>query len=151
MKAAGVKGTTGRRIGGSGAFFDNAAQIHHGNPVCDLSHHREIVRNEEIGEPAMLLEIGEQVEYLSLHRYIERGDRLVAYDERRLHRESPRDTDPLPLASGEFMGIAASVAGIEPYLLQQGGDTIRNLRSRSQPMDLDPFGNGGPNRHTGIE
>ena len=69
--------------------LDDAAQVHHGHPVRDLPDHREVVRDEEVGEPAIALQVGEQVEHLRLDRHVERRDRLVADDEARARPRAP--------------------------------------------------------------
>ena len=92
-----------------GALLDDPAEIHHGDAMRDLAHHGEVVRDEEIGETPLALQVGEQVEHLRLYRHVQRRHRLVADDERRLDRERARDPDPLPLAAGELVRIAPGV------------------------------------------
>ena len=102
------------------------AEVHHGDAIGDVLHHREIVRDEQIGEPALLLQILQQVDHLRLHRDVERRHRLVAHDELGLHRERARDADALALTAGEFVRIARRVLGAQPDLLEQ-------LRARARP------------------
>jgi hypothetical protein len=45
--------------------------------VGDVADHREIVRDEEIGQAQHLLQVHEQVQHLGLHRDVERRNRLV--------------------------------------------------------------------------
>ena len=40
------------------------AEIHHRDAVGDVLHHREIVRDEDVGEPEALLQVAQQVEDL---------------------------------------------------------------------------------------
>ena len=47
-------------------------EIHHEDPVADMPDDAEIVRNEEIGEISLLLQILKQVDYLRLDRHVER-------------------------------------------------------------------------------
>ena len=56
------------------------AQVHDQHVVRDVAHHAEVVRDEEIGEPELALQVGEKVQHLRLHRDVERGDRLVGHD-----------------------------------------------------------------------
>ena len=86
--------------------LDNAAEIHDRNAIGDVAHDREIVRNEQIGELQLPLEILQQVDDLRLNRDVERRHRFVAHHEAGPQGKGPRDTDPLPLAAGEFMGVA---------------------------------------------
>ncbi len=74
--------------------------------IGDVSHYREIVRDEQICQPISALQFLEQVHDLALNRHVERRHRLVADDERRLHRERTRDADALALAAGELVRVA---------------------------------------------
>ena len=67
------------RVGG--AEFDEAAEIHDRDAVADMRDHGEVVADEDIGQPEVALQIGEQVEHVGLDRDIERGDDLVADDQ----------------------------------------------------------------------
>ena len=60
--------------------LDDAAAAHHRDPVGDVVDHRQIVRDEQIGEAELLLQVLQQIEDLRLHRNVERRDRLVADD-----------------------------------------------------------------------
>ena len=65
------------------------AQIHHRDPVADVLHHRQVVGDEQVGQPQPLLQVLQQVDHLRLHRHVERGDRLVADDQLRLAPPAP--------------------------------------------------------------
>ena len=79
--------------------LDDLPQIHHGDAVADVLHHRKVVRDEEVGELEPILELLEEVDDLRLDRDVEGRDRLVAHDELRLDRERAGDPDPLTLAA----------------------------------------------------
>ena len=91
------------------ADLDDAADVHDRDPVGDLADHREVVRDEDVGEVELVLEALQQVQDLRLHRDVERRDRLVADDQLRLERERARDADPLPLAARELVRVAVVV------------------------------------------
>ena len=74
------------------------SQVHDTNAVADVLDDGEVLGDEEVGEPQLLLEIVEQVEDLALDRDVERRDRLVAHDEVRVEREGTGDADALALA-----------------------------------------------------
>ena len=95
-----------QRVGRRG--LDDAAEIHHGDAVGDVLHHREIVGDEDVGEAEPLLQVAQQVEDLRADRDVERRHRLVADDQLRLDRERAGDRDALALAAGEFVRIAAA-------------------------------------------
>jgi hypothetical protein len=63
------------------------------------------VRNEEISEPEIFLEIDQQIEILRLDRAIERRYRFVANHKLGAQDERSCDTDSLPLTAGEFVWI----------------------------------------------
>ena len=89
-----------------------------------MLHHREIVRDEDVGEAEAPLQVAQQVEHLRLDRDVERRDRLVADDQLRLDRERAGDRDALALAAGELVRIALREARLEPDQLQQLGDAL---------------------------
>ena len=82
------------------------AEVHHRDPVADVAHDRQVVGDEQVGQPESVLEPLEQVDDLGLDRDVERADRLVGDDEVGVERERPGDADALPLAAGELVRIA---------------------------------------------
>ena len=46
-------------VGGAG--LDQLAEIHHRHRVGDVAHHRKVVRDEEIRQPQLVLQVFEQV------------------------------------------------------------------------------------------
>ena len=61
--------------------FNETSQIHDPNEVRYPLDDRDIVADEEEGQPQVCLQFCEEIQHLRLHRDIERGDRLVGYDE----------------------------------------------------------------------
>ncbi len=84
--------------------FDDFAEIHHRDPVAHVLDHAEIVGDEEVGEPVLLLEFEKEVQHLRLHRDIEGGNGLITDDEAGFQGEGPGDPDPLALAPGNSKG-----------------------------------------------
>ncbi len=82
-----------------GTELDDAAEIHHRDPVADMRDHGEVVRDEQIGEAELAAQGGEQFDDLRLDRNIQRGDRLVADDEVRMQHQRAGDADALALAA----------------------------------------------------
>ena len=70
-----------------GCELDDLAEIHHRDPVGDVADDGEVVRDEEIGEVELLLQLDQKVEDLRLDRDVECRDRLVGDDELRLQDE----------------------------------------------------------------
>ena len=86
----------------------------------EVAHDAEVVRDEEVRDLALGLQLDEQVEDRGLHGDVERGGRLVADDEARLAGERARDRDALLLAARELAGgWAQSVAVGEAHGLDQ--------------------------------
>ena len=82
----------------------------------------EVVGDEQVADPELPLQVGEQVQHLGLDRDVERGDRLVADDHPRLRGERPGDRDPLALAARQLQRAPRQVLLLEADHLQQLGD-----------------------------
>ncbi len=108
---------------GFGQFHD-FAEVHDHHAAADVLDHGEIVRNEQIGDAALLLEVAQQVDDLRLHGDVERADGFVADDEFGFHGEGAGDADALALAAAEFVGITPGVRGVQPDGLEQFGDAL---------------------------
>ena len=67
--------------------LDDLAQVHHRDAVADVLHDRKVVRDEEVRDAVLALQIDEQVHHLRLDRHVERAHRLVADDELRAQRQ----------------------------------------------------------------
>ena len=98
------------------------AEVHYGDAIGDVFHNREIVADEDVGQPEALLQRAHQVDDLRLDRHVERGDRLVGHDQLGLDRERAGDRQALALAAGEFVRIAARMVGPQPDQLEQLAD-----------------------------
>jgi hypothetical protein len=68
--------------------LDDLSEIHDGDPVADVLDHREIMRNEEVGELQLLLQVPQQIDDLRLDGDVERRDGLVEHDEARIEHQS---------------------------------------------------------------
>jgi hypothetical protein len=60
------------------ADLDQPAEIHHADPRRHEAHDRQIVGDQEIGQPEPILQVAHQVENLRLDRDVERRGRFVA-------------------------------------------------------------------------
>ena len=101
------------------ADLDGLAEVHDHHPIGDVADDVEVVGDEDVREPEVLLEVLQQVQDLRLHRDVERRHRLVADDQLRVDRERPRDADPLALAAGELVREAVVVLGVQADDLEQ--------------------------------
>ena len=90
---------------GSPPDLHDFAQIHHDNPVAHVSHHVEIVRNEQVGQAECVLQGPEQIEHLGLDRLIECRHRLIENDDLGRQRNGSRYIDALALAARKLVRI----------------------------------------------
>ena len=57
------------------------------------------MRDEQVGQPVLFLEILEQIDHLRLDRDVKCGDWLIANDEVRLNSKGTRNPDALALSA----------------------------------------------------
>jgi hypothetical protein len=112
------------------AELGKVAEIHHRDAVADVLDDREVVRDEQIGEPELLLQIHHQVDDLGLDRHVERRDRLVRDEEPRVGRERARDADALTLTARELVRVAEHLLAGQADLLEQPGDLLVTIVAR---------------------
>src|SRR6056297_161662 len=127
------------------AELGDFSEVHHGDAVTDVPDDTDIVRDEQIRDILLGLDIVEKVEYLGLDAHVERGDRLVTDDELRLDGERVGDGDPLLLAARELVGVLARGVAGEPdsfeelsdafVFLLAGRDVVALHRSADDPTD----------------
>ena len=85
QQRAACKDAAGRRTRcATGPVSIDPAEIHHGDPIAQAAHHRQIVADEQHRKAKPRAQIGEQRQHLRLHRDVERGDRFVGHQEIRL-------------------------------------------------------------------
>ena len=101
------------------ADLDEPPEVHDRDPVGDLAQHGEVVRDEDVRQLEVLLQVAEEVQHLRLDRDVERRHGLVAHDQLRRERERARDADALPLAARELVRVAVVVLGAEADALEQ--------------------------------
>ena len=135
----------------------HAAEIQHDDPVGDVAHHRQIVRDEQVGQAQPLLQPDHQVDDLRLDVHVQRRDRLVADHEHRLHRQRAGDRDALALAAGEFVRKPRGGLRRQANQVQQFADPRARLRGAAWPARAGAAGRRGSRppscagsaRHTG--
>ena len=72
---------------------------------------------------------------LRLHRDVERRDRLVGDDERRIQRERAGQADALALSAAELVRIPRELRPVEPDQLEQLRDARTSLRLAPDAVD----------------
>lgn len=79
--------------------FDETPEIHHGDPVSDVTNHSEVVRHKEIRKPELGAQPHEQVDDAGPDRHVEGRDGLIEDQQLGFERQRSRDADPLPLTT----------------------------------------------------
>src|SRR5271155_1260888 len=112
--------------------FDDLAPAHDRDRVAHLRRDAQIMRDEKHRDPEPFTNVAEQAQDLRLHRYVERRYRFVGDQHLRVECERARESDALPLSSGEFVRIAHGCTRVE-------ADPLAELQ-RALPC----FGRRGP-------
>ncbi len=133
------------------ALLDDPAQVHHGDPVADVAHDRQVVGDEEEGQPEPGLEVGEEVDDLGLGGHVQRAHRFVAHEEPGPGGERPGDGDPLALTSGEFVRSPVQGVAAQADLVEELGHPLVALAARQPVVDLERFAHDVVHAHAGVE
>src|SRR5690348_4009255 len=96
-----------------------------------MAHDTEVMRDEEVGQPHLLLQLLHEVENLSTDRDVESADRLVGDDELGLGADGARDGDALALAAAELVRIAVNQIRVEADLIEQLLGALANVFARA--------------------
>src|SRR5579859_1015742 len=131
--------------------LDDLADVHHRHAIADVAHHRQIVRDEQIREVELPLQLFEQVDDLRLDRDVEGRDGLVAHDEARLHRERAGDADALPLAARELVRVPIGEVRIESNDAQQLLDALLLFPAPRQIVNLQWLADDAADRHARVQ
>src|SRR2546427_4765208 len=131
-------------------FYD-LAEIHDRYPVADMLNHSEIVRDEEIGELHLLLKLLEQIDNLGLNGDIQGRDGLVRDDKPGTHGQGTGNTDPLPLAAAELMGITIVMILPQTHLLEKLHHPVSLLLPLGQFMDLQSLAHNVAHPHARVK
>ena len=115
-----------------GSRLDDAAEIHDGDMIADVPHDPQVVRDEEIGKTAFRLNVLQQVDDLRLDRDVERGDRLVGDDQRRVESEGTGDGKALALPAGELRRAIAKLIGAASPTRRNSSATRSSMRGRRE-------------------
>ena len=131
--------------------LDHPADVHHHHPVGDVLHHRQVVADEQVGQPQSLLQVLQQVDDLGLHRDVQRRHGLVADDQVGVQGQRPGDADALPLPAGERVRVAARVLRAQPDDGQQLGDPVAQRLPLQHLVDDEGLGDHPADGHPGVQ
>jgi hypothetical protein len=100
-------------------FFDELTVLQNQGARTDRPHNLEIVADEQARKAAFTLQLYKKVEYLRLHRDIQRGYRFVGNHEFGLAGESPRNAYALALPPGKLVRKPGMETGFKTGCLQE--------------------------------
>src|SRR5699024_5862676 len=104
--------------------FYKISKIHNCNTVGNIFYYIQVVSNKHIGKSMLILKFLQQIDNLALNGNVQSRNRLVADDKFRFYRQSPGNTDTLPLTSGKLMRKTVGMFSVEAYCLQQFIDSL---------------------------
>ena len=115
-----VGGRRPEQPGGRVVLLEVAALGEHRDPVAQPHRLVEVVGDEQHRLAHLALQPEELVLQALADDRVDRAERLVHQQHRRVGGERARHADPLPLTAGELVRVALGVAGrVEPDQLEQ--------------------------------
>ena len=147
----------GVRVAGSGEhvagrpFLDHAPEVHDVDAVAQVTHDGEVVRDHEVGDSRLLLELDEQVEDLRLDDHVERRGGLVEDEEAWPGRESARDHHALCLSARQLVRQPALEILRQPDAGEQVADAIAKRRPSCEAVRRDRLGHERFDGHPWVE
>src|ERR1700758_4686831 len=89
------------------------------------------MRDKQVSETELALELREQIDDLSAYAHVEGRDGFVTDDEFGTQGERAGDPDALALSTRKFVRIARARGFVEAYSMEQFGDPGGNVELRS--------------------
>ena len=109
------------------------------------------MRDEEVGDFRLLLQLDEEVDDPRPGVRVERGDRLVADDEAWRRRERARDGDALTLPAGELARQPVECARGEAHLIEELANASASVGRGDAPPRDERFREDAPDRHRRVQ
>lgn len=131
--------------------LDNASEVHDRHAIREMTHHREVVSDDEIREREALFEVYEEVHDLRPHRRIESRCRLISHEKSWLSREGTRDSHTLSLAPGEIGRKPRRETLIETYSGEKFFDAGVSLLLRADLVNVESLANRVLDLETRVE
>ena len=107
--------------------LDDLAEVHHGDPVGDVPHDCQVVGDEEVREPELLLQVSSR---FTICAWIETSRAETGSSQTMnagFTRERAGKPDPLPLATRELVRVAAGRVRGQPDALEELTHTLVRL------------------------
>ena len=121
------------------AGLHDLAAVEHDRPLGEEPHDAEVVGDEHERQPALVAQVGQQVEHLGLGGEVQGRHRLVEDDDLRVADQRAGDRDALALAAGELRRVAVDGVAGQADRLQAGAGLGQRLGALDahQPQRLD--------------
>ena len=107
------------KYGARDSSFDNLTQIHDCDTVADGFDHAQVVADQKIRRAVFVTKFVQKVKNTRLNTYIERGNRFVEDDQRRIGSKRSSDSDSLLLTARELMWLFTTYFTAQINLLKQ--------------------------------
>ena len=129
------RGEQGLRVGVDGALIElirvrclyYSSKVHNSDSVRNMSDNQKVVRDEEIGNAQLLLQLFKHIDDLRLDGNVQRGYSLVADDESGIYCQRSRNTDTLSLTAGELVDISCRVLCVQSDQFHEAEDLLSAL------------------------
>src|SRR6266851_3450973 len=121
------------------ALLHDAAAIHHGDFVSQVSGHGQVMRNEQIRHPQGALQLHQEIGDLRLHQTIESRERLVQNQELGLERQRASDSQPLALATAQLRGRPVHDVRGKTHSFEQGTSALLHFFTRVYALQNQRF------------
>ena len=131
--------------------LDDPSEVHHRDAMADVLHYRQIMGDEQVGQPELVLQVHQEIDHLRLDGDVESRDRLVPGDEVGAEHQRPRDADALALAARELMGIVVDLLRAKSHPLEDRGDPLSFFAAGGEPVDRQWLPHDVARAHAGVE
>jgi hypothetical protein len=105
-----------------GPNLDQLPQVHDADPVSQVPHHRQVVRDDDVRQITFTLQPFHEVQDLRLNRNIQCRHWLVGDDQPRLDGQGAREANPLSLAARELVRVELKRSARKAHFVQQLSD-----------------------------
>ena len=102
--------------------------------------------DEKVGDSELVLQILEQVDHLSLNRYIEGGHRFITDNKFWSQGYGSSNPDSLALTTGELIGITVEVFGVESHAFHGFANRVLHPSDGFDSLDFVWRANNAANR-----
>ncbi len=131
--------------------LDYAAQVEDRGALADVPGDIQVVRDEEVRQPALVLQPDHQVQDLRLDRDIKRREGLVGDHYLRLDGQRAGDADALALTAAERVRPPVCLVARQTDGGEQLGNSLFPLGAAHDAVDLEYLGQRLANGHARVE